>query len=206
MKTPARQAGFTLVELLVAGTLMVVILSALGSLFVSTNRAYRVNDAVSEQQQSADAAAQLLSYEIGLAGYRGSEYSTTSLLPSFSGSTFTITKGATPETSDKIAVQYYEDRFTKGFVSVIFEADKVDGIYNLYRTTGTKQPAIENVRNLKVLRYIKKNGSEAASVIAAELAALKLELTFVDKSNKTSTKQVIVGINNTQQDPVLPNL
>lgn len=200
MRLRARQGGFTLVELLVAGTLMVIILSALGNLFVSTNSAYRTNDRVSERQQSADAAAQLLSYEIALAGYRGSVNSTTP--PSFSGSTLTITKGATAETSDKITVQYYEDRFTTGAVSVTFEADLVSGVYNLYRTTGTKQPVFENIKNLKVFRYVKKDGNESTSVTAAELAALKLELTFTDNSKK----QVIVGINNTQQSPVLPSL
>jgi len=78
----------------------------------------------------------------------------------------------------------------------------VSGVYNLYRTTGTKQPVFENIKNLKVFRYVKKDGNESTSVTAAELAALKLELTFTDNSKK----QVIVGINNTQQSPVLPSL
>lgn len=47
MNRRSQQYGFTLVELLVAGTIMVLLLSALGGLFASTTKAYRANDKVS---------------------------------------------------------------------------------------------------------------------------------------------------------------
>ena len=213
----SRQSGFTIVELLVASVIMVVILGALGSLFVSTNRAYRVNDKVSTLQQSADAAGELLSYEIGLAGYRGSDNSS----KNFDSRTFTtsvlfgtVTVPATtlkientPSTSpNKIAVSYYEDRFqstgspanpTKTAVQFSIDAN------NLYRQQSggsAKQPAIEGVYNLKVLRYIRKDGKECNTVtpstpaVPSNLAGLKLELTFTDNLKK----QVVIPLSNPQ--------
>lgn len=209
MKRPAGQQGFTLVELLVAATIMALILSALGSLFVSTNRAYRANDEVSERQQSADAAAQLLSYEIGLAGYRGSTPSNVQN-STFAATerTLSITKGASATTSDAITVRYYEDRFNSSPVKtmVTFNAAK-DGnnIFNLYRhnhAETAKQPAIQFIQNLKVLSYIRKDGSEGASATQATLSGLRLELTFTDGLKK----QVVIGIDNPQANPELPTL
>lgn len=198
----SQQSGFTIVELLVAGTIMVLILSALGSLFTSTNKAYRTNDELSEQQQSMDAAGQLLEYEIGLAGYRGSDNTFSS--NTFTGNTLEVVKGGAPETSDKITVQYYEDRFGKALTKVTFEADKTDGIYNLYRTSGNKQPAVQNVKNLKVLKYIRKDGTEGSTATADTLAALKIELTFIYDGEEIK-KQVVIGLRN-PQTLILPTL
>jgi len=211
MKRRASAYGFTLVELLVAAAIMALILSALGGLFVSTSRAYRANDEVSERQQSADAAAQLLSYEVGLAGYRGSTKSDVETRE-FKGSTLTITKGA----SDKLIVRHFEDRYVESeeFIITFEVAKDRDGFFNLYhrqqeqdkieanQDSSSKQPAIQHVQNLKVLKYIDKRGDEVPSIAPEDLAALKLELTFTDGLKK----QVVVGINNPQNDPNLPNL
>jgi type II secretory pathway pseudopilin PulG len=223
MRASARQGGFTFVELLVAGTIMILLLSALGSLFVNTSRAYRVNDEVSERQQSADAAAQLLSYEIGLAGYRGSDQA--AITRTFAGSTFSITKGASATASDTIVVRYYEDRFSNigEQLLITFDAIPVGGSYNLYRkeqkqsanfSEVAKSPAIQNVKNLKVIGYTLNNGKEyprdptvthawiepytlTSDITPYTLVALKLELTFTDDLKK----QVVIGIDNPQQIP-----
>lgn len=218
----ARRAGFTLVELLVAGTIMLLILGALGNLFISSSRAYRVNDRVSDRQQLAEAATQLLTYEIGLAGYRGSDQSASArkfetavllgLVP-VPESTLIITKGASATDPDTVTVRYYEDRFVSSTAkrTVAFTTAKdSDNAYNLYRTQdGDKKPAILGIKNLKVVKYIKKDGTETTTSVTKEtLAALKLELTFTDEIKQ----QVVIGINNQQLDPsqqldpVLPNL
>lgn len=231
MRPQARQCGFTLVELLVASTIMVLILSALGGLFVNTNRAYRKNEEVSDRQQSADAAAQLLSYEIGLAGYRGS--TDAALLRTFSGSTLSITKGVSATASDTIVVRYYEDRFTNIGEQLIatFDAIPVNGSYNLYRKeqnqsaidgSVSKTPAIQNINNLKVIGYVINDGREypkdkdknppfthlhikpytlASAITPYTLVAIKVELTFTDGLKK----RVVIGIDNPQQIPPSQN-
>lgn len=218
MKGRLGHSGFTIVELLVASVIMVIILGALGSLFLSTSKAYRVNDKVSALQQNADAAGQLLSYEVELAGYRGSDNSTngfdgrkfltaipfgTELIPA---TTLKITAIAFSATPDKIAVSYYEDRFTSTSAdptktSVQFSVDT--GNNNLDRHASGEtyaQPAIEDVKNLKVLRYIRKDGKECNTVTPAtpttpsDLAGLRLELTFTDDLKK----QVVIPLPNPQ--------
>lgn len=218
MRLRARQRGFTLVELLVSSTIMVVILSALGSLFIGTNRAYRVNEEVSERQQSADAAAQLLSYEIGLAGYRGSTQVANS--NTFAGSTLLLTKGA----SDTIEVRYYEDRNATSVDELIVTFSVSSNTFyrkqlkekdtQATKDATTRQPAIQNVKNLKVVGYILNNGKEyprdpavthawiepytlTSDITPYTLVALKLELTFTDDLKK----RVVIGIDNPQQIP-----
>lgn len=216
MKKSSRQYGFTLVELLVAGTIMVLLLSALGSLFMSTTRAYRANDKVSERQQSVDAAGQLLSYEIGLAGYRGStdaagtrkfETSVVGVLP-VPESTLRIEQNTPTVGTDRITVRYYEDRFESAPIKkvVSFEASKdnrnTDNL-KIRIDSGDFQPAIQDVKSVKVLKYIKKDGSEVASITQpADLVALRLEFIFTDGFKK----QIIVGLRNLQNIPVLPTL
>ena len=210
-----RRDGFTLVELLVAGTIMLLILGALGNLFISSSRAYRVNNEASDRQQTAEAATQMLTYEIGLAGYRGSdqsantrEFKTTALpgVVSVPESTLTITKGATATSPDTVTVRYYEDRFissTAKRTAAFTAAKDSDNAYNLYRAQdGDNKPAILGVKNLKVVKYIKRDGTEATSATKDTLAALKLELTFIDGLKQ----QLVISIPNLQQLPVLPTL
>lgn len=167
MKVRSRQSGFTIVELLVASVIMVIILGALGGLFLSTSKAYRANDKVSALQQNADAAGQLLSYEVELAGYRGSDNSTngfssrtfsTPILfgaASIPATTLRITANAALATPDNIAVSYYEDRFTSTSAnptrtSVQFSVDTRNNNLDRHASGETNaQPAVEDVTNLK---------------------------------------------------------
>lgn len=221
MNRHRRNQGFTLVELLVSALLMLTILGALGNLFSTSNRAYRTNSGVSERQQSSDTAGQLLRYEIGLAGYKGStsgasskKFETTVLgLIPISASTLTIVKGSAATAPDTITIRYYEDRYTSSVTEVITQfsvAKDRNNLYNLYRYASAdkeKQPAVQGVKNLKVVKYINKDGTETTTTTADTLVALRLELTFIDvQTSKEHTKQIVVGINNVQTSPTLPTL
>ncbi len=221
------QSGFTLLELLIASVIMVTILGALSGLFVSSSKAYRVNDKASTLQQSADAAGELLSYEIGLAGYKGStnaagsrKFTTLGLVPT---STLTIVKGSSATASDTITVRYFEDRFISTVepeqLVITLNAVPSGTDRNLYRryetqkaidtppyTQPDRRSAVEDVYNLKVLKYVKKNGSEVTSLTNPDdLVALRLEFTLMI-DGKTTKQQVVVGLKNPQQIPVLPTL
>lgn len=64
-----RNAGFTLVELMVAAAVMVVVMVYLLSSFSSQQRAYSVVDQVVETQQNLRAVADLVEREIRVAGF-----------------------------------------------------------------------------------------------------------------------------------------
>lgn len=173
MKPQARSAGFTIIELLVATAITGIILSALGSIFITSNSAYRRDSELSALQQTVDAASNSLGYEVSLAGFLGTDtaYVTRNFNSTFTinavtqpASTLIIDKNKNPLASDKITVRYYEDRFqnasstttTPNVVAVQFQAQKVSNAYSLYRQTSTDtaaQPTIADITNMKVLGY-----------------------------------------------------
>jgi prepilin-type N-terminal cleavage/methylation domain-containing protein len=103
-----RAHGLTLVELLISIAILGSILGVLSALFLSTNRAYERNQALSEAQQTVETTTQLLSYELALAGYRGVDVTA----PGFTSRNF---GGQDPVVvspdRQRITVRYYEDRF-----------------------------------------------------------------------------------------------
>ena len=64
-------AGTTLIELLVAGAIFVVLLGALGAMLTTSLTAYRVTSQQSEVLQDVESVEQLLRFELGRAGFRG---------------------------------------------------------------------------------------------------------------------------------------
>ncbi len=63
--------GFSLVELMVALLLAMVLITGVGSLFLSTNKTYTLQDELSHLQGNARAATDLLIREIRMSGYTG---------------------------------------------------------------------------------------------------------------------------------------
>lgn len=69
-------AGFTLVELMVAMTLGLMLVAGIGYVYVASNQSYRTMDATSRIQENARYAFEVLSHDIRLAGFTGCGYST----------------------------------------------------------------------------------------------------------------------------------
>jgi type IV pilus assembly protein PilW len=64
-----RAEGFTLVELLIAMTLGLIVLTSLASAFVSQHKAFDVQEQVAEMVQGARAAMDMINSELKMAGY-----------------------------------------------------------------------------------------------------------------------------------------
>ena len=64
-----RESGFTLVELLIAMTIGLVILTALSSTFLMQRKIYNVQEQIVEMVQTARAAIDMMTREIRMAGY-----------------------------------------------------------------------------------------------------------------------------------------
>jgi type IV pilus assembly protein PilW len=65
------QGGFTLVELMIASTIGLIILVALGQLFVTSRATYVLEDGLARAQESGRFAMEILSQDIRMAGYMG---------------------------------------------------------------------------------------------------------------------------------------
>lgn len=76
-----RQGGFTLIEVLVASTLGLLLLSGIGALFLATNRSYRENELVAGMQDQARFAMSTLGRDLAMSGYWGGMMGTGNLLP-----------------------------------------------------------------------------------------------------------------------------
>jgi type IV pilus assembly protein PilW len=68
---PSRQGGFTLIEMMVAMTIGLIILAALGQLFVSSRSTYNMGEGVARTQEAGRFAMEFLTLDIRQAGYAG---------------------------------------------------------------------------------------------------------------------------------------
>lgn len=69
-----RSRGLSLVELMIAVTLGMIVLLAVGEVYLSSSRTYRAQDALSRLQENARYALETLSYDIRMAGQVGCSY------------------------------------------------------------------------------------------------------------------------------------
>jgi Tfp pilus assembly protein PilW len=193
MKNSLRNSdGITLVELLIAAAILGVLLAALTGLFTGSARGMQANQQLSDRQQNAAVAEQVLKYELGLAGYKG--VTSNALTRTFPGDiTLAVTRGSSTS-PDTVRVQYYEDRlYGEGSAAVLrdvsFSVQTNKGKSYLARRegTGTTNNLVEGVTNLKVTNYVRRNGDidPATSTIPPTLVGLQLELTFSDAPAKT---------------------
>lgn len=74
MKLKTRQSGFSLVELMVGMTIGLVLVAAVGQIFVSSKQTYRVQEQVSTVYESGRFGLQLMESAVRAAGYRGDPY------------------------------------------------------------------------------------------------------------------------------------
>ncbi len=179
--------GLTLHEFVLVLALFGLLLLGLASMTAASQRSYQQSESSGMRLASRRAAASLLNYELGLAGYTGTGQAAlcrtcTEVLP-----TLTVHKGGEESQPDAITVRYLEDRFLAEpqQKTITFEIGRDRrGRSNLYRReeSAVRQPAVEDVIGLKLLGYLRPDGSMVVSTqvtpIPADLSGLVLELTF----------------------------
>ncbi len=162
-----KQSGFSLVELLMGLVLTVIVLGAASTLFVSSNTLYRKQANDADEQQALSAGLAQLSYELSLAGYRGTDLKVDQLSTrNFGGQpTIKMTQG---EYTDMITVRYYEDKWTTNNQVTLKEVnfftyqDKLmrqEG--NFFTSEGLNYPRsiVDGVEAIKVVYWLNKYGT-----------------------------------------------
>lgn len=190
-RTPAHsQSGFTLLELLIASAVFAVIIGALTAYFSTSTRGMAAMEASSNRQQELEAAVNVMTYDVALAGYKGT--TPDDVARSFGASSLRVTKGAGPAGSDRLEISYFEDgeRLFGGDdtcgspCTVTYEVDEEDGKYNLYRQEGAspERGIVQEVEHFKVIQFILRDGTQVDVVGTADapdqLAALNIEIAF----------------------------
>lgn len=87
--TPRRQAGLTLVELMISLTLGLILIAGIATLFLYTSRSNRQNASNSAMQDQARFALAALSRDIAMAGYWGGISSATTITPNTNDTSLT---------------------------------------------------------------------------------------------------------------------
>lgn len=198
--------GFSLIELLIAGAILIALISMLGSIYVGTQRTYSLNETISNERQSVQAVTELLQYELGLAGYRCTDNVASATARVFTASPVTVVDGASGA-PDEITVRYYEDRFTDGACAL-----RTVRFYihqgQLWRSAdGTSAPAVNGVTNMQVSSWLDSSNIQfnvtATSVnlnrpADPDLAGMGITLTIEDGHGRDQTEVVTVGFKNPQ--------
>jgi len=178
-----RPAGFTLLELLLALTLLGMLLLVFGRVLISSYRASQLGSELFERDLLRKVATDVVRYDVRLAGYLGSGSPVTMAagLP-----TLAVERGRVGD-SDEIQVRYLEDRYLEPprLREITFSVAKDSrNVYNLYRREGSgrRQPAVAGVSGLTVVGVLTPSGAVLdpleESLLHRRVTALVIELTF----------------------------
>lgn len=151
--------GFTLLEVLIATALIGVVLTAALGFLGSSSKAYGTLESAATQTQIMELAAEVLRYELELAGYAGAGVSA-----ALSGAGIELHPSGRPDQPDAITIRYVEDRWLSQPTerAIRFEVGTDgNGTPNLYRREhgSARQPAVQEITNLKLRALFTPDGA-----------------------------------------------
>lgn len=182
------QQGFTLVELMIAVTISLVLLLVIGTTFVSTRQAFRVQEDNARIQESGRFALEILGRSIKQAGHADIPF--TGFKVEFDGTAINGTDGAVG-VADTLTIQYdgtLNDRDCEGgqvtatgrIIQNHFNIDAANARLQCRGTNAVVPPApvappsgielVENVEDLQILYGIDTNGDQSANQYVASPA------------------------------------
>jgi type IV pilus assembly protein PilW len=172
-------SGFTLIELMIAMVMGLVLLAALYSFFIFQNKELKKQEQITEMQQNARMAMDMISRDLAMAGFGG--YNATAVLPRCTGTTTAANApcvGITAANANSIsfAMDVTGDTTTGGpdgdrddaNENITYDLYTSDGVPTLGRkssTTAVKQPVLSYVSSLS-FSYLPATGTTATTNLA----------------------------------------
>lgn len=187
--------GITLIELLIAGAILLVLIGSLGSLLVSSSRAYEANRAVSSASGQLRSAVQAIQYDVALAGFCGVQ-AECEIVDALSV-TFSEVDGR--RVIDSIEVAYTENRYVAA-EAVQRVRYQVDGA-SLVRSVGGATPVAiaDGILGIDLLGY--RSAADTSPQLrfqrpnAGELAGIDLRLRY-QQGQGTRTEDFTIALQN----------
>jgi len=190
-----------MVELLVASTIFLLVLSAVLGVMVSSRRVQTRAAEQSLRIQETEAVVYLINYEVGLAGYTRTQNPTNFSDPS--GETITVVLGGGG--SDRIRIRFFEDpdflaASDTGERLVEYRVD-VDSSTLIREDllSGETQALVGGVADLRVVEFIGRNREVLSEDVlesgSAEIAGVRVAVDFDDGTEWT----FLVGLYNRQR-------
>jgi type IV pilus assembly protein PilW len=177
-RTGTRQTGLTLLELMIALSLGLLLVAGIGTIYVGSNRTYRVQEQNARIQESGRYALEVIGRSVRQAGYWDMPLGATATAIGFGGTPVGGTNGS-GTASDTVTVQYDgvvgSTRDCEGN-NVTAAGVVQDGI----RLNGTDlqcdgnvdgtvdhQPLVSNVEDLQFLYGVDTDGNQSANLYTA---------------------------------------
>ncbi len=169
------QAGFSLLELLIAMALGLLLVVGIGTIFIGSNQTYRVQEQNARLQESGRFALEIVGRSLRQAGYRSIQHGATLLNTNFPGVAITGNDGA-GNAADSITIQFdgdVGDQDCEGnnvTPAMVAAATPVQNAIRLNaldlecdgNVVAGAQPLISNVEDLQVLYGIDTDGNQSA--------------------------------------------
>lgn len=171
-----RQAGVTLLELMIALSLGLLLLTGIGTIYVGSNQTYRVQEQNARIQEAGRFALETVGRSVRQAGYWDMPASMLALATSFTGTPITGTNGS-GSASDAVTTQrdgIAGERDCEGTVltaTVVQEAIQRDAtdleLVCESNRDGTiavdPQPLVSNVEDLQIIYGLDTDGNQSAN-------------------------------------------
>jgi type IV pilus assembly protein PilW len=194
MNSPTKQAGLSLIELMISVTLGLILMTAAVSSMLSTKQTYAVNDDLSRSQENGRLALDLMVKDLRMAGYRNPINGSAPelFLSTACGSIDPCTSNGegAGTASDRFAVQFDPPEggpeldctgaavAPKDLIANIYQITTSNGINSLTcqtfnvttNTLGNPQPLINGVDSLQILYGIGPGDSATRFVSADDVA------------------------------------
>jgi type IV pilus assembly protein PilW len=176
-RTRTQQKGLTLVELMIAMTLGLLILLAIGSIYIGSRATFRMQDDNARLQETGRYALEVLGRSIRQAGFWNMPTSAVAKATGFGGTAITGVNGAAGA-ADSLTVQYdglVGDRDCEGNAlaanAVVQDAYRLNGndLQCDGNADGTVDPQtlVSNIEDVQILYGIDTNGDQSVDQYVA---------------------------------------
>lgn len=185
-------SGITIIELLIASTILVAILGSLGGLYVSSSRAYQTNRSVTAASGQLRSAIQALQYDLSLAGYCGTAGQCN--VPT----ALEVQVASEGEVRRVVAIEsaYVEDRYSQGGNVRSVRYQVADNRLTRSENGGPAVAIADGVAGLELLGYRSRTSTNPVDYVyqrpgAGDLAGLELRMHYLqDGQARTETLSV----------------
>jgi type II secretory pathway pseudopilin PulG len=184
-----KSAGFSLLEILISSSIILVLMISTMQFFSSSLASHSNVESNAKRFQKAEVATSILSYELGLAGYKGVTLDWESRsIPN------PLTISTNSAGSDVLEISYFEDRFEAAPVQYLAKYLVTKKGLERQLNMGTSILVLAGVKKLKVNHLLKNNGTKAALSISttSDTVGLELAIEFTD-GTKTDFIAIIVN-------------
>lgn len=203
-RTPRQQAGFSMVELMVAVTIGLILLAGVSSILVSTKKTYTTQDSNARLQENARIAMLILTRELRNAGYTGCNNDSNNITNVLNGgaSSFDYDLGTLFEGADGSESTLKWHPSTKTVASTLLDASNNP----ITPRAGTDMFMVRGAESAGSLNLITKMNNQAAQISIQDGSGIVAgEILILSDCSSTDIFQATDNTGGSSQDNIIHN-